>query len=417
MMRLILIKVGFLCALSPAWLCGQMHPLESVVVQGSGMSRDTVMGMAGLEIGKPVDKTSIEAACAKLGESGLFQDVQYQYKQGPKNGYAVMLALSDQPRLIRATIDVPDVNEPDVWKWISAKYPAYDRRVPEPGAAQEYLARDIENHLGAQLHGHHIVSQMETDVGGGGSLISFHPDFLPQITGLKFVGPNEVPLSEIRPLMMRVLGSDGYMERRFKQAVELNLRGLYEQYGMYRVRFPEVRMERTSEKEVTVTTVIEEGPQYTLGSVDFSGEGVSAREMEKLTKLKSGEIANWREIDRGLFDAMRVFKATGYLDATPNPERVFDDSQHVLSLRVSVNRGPRYTLESVTFTGLTPEQEAKARQSWSLPTGAPYNEYYGSEFYRDFAKAVDVHQFKKWGVNLKRMPGHVVDVEVLFVRS
>ncbi len=396
-------------------LYGQTYPLEAVVITGTTVPEATVMEMAGLTRGMAVDKGAIEKACAKLGDSGLFADVQYQYKEGAKKGFVVTLSVVDQPGLTPATIDVPGVDEAEVWTWLAARFPAFDHKVPGAGAAQDYLAHEVERHLAGQLHGHHMVSQMETEMGPhGGSILSFRPDVLPQITALKFTGEHEVSEAELREMMLRVVGTDGYMERRFRSAVDLNLRGLYEQHGMYRVAFPGVKMEVAGEDAVTVTTLIEEGPQYTLGRVQFSGEGVPADEMEKSAKFKVGEVANWREIDRSIDEAAGVLRRAGYLDASATPERVFDEQRHVLTLRVPVERGPLYRLGKVNFSGLTPEQEAKARLAWTAQTGAAFEARYPTEFYQAFGKTVDVRQFKKWRVAAKKLPGHVVDLEIAF---
>lgn len=406
----------FICCWIFAGLAqAQKFPLEGVTLTGTKIPEAVVMEIAGLANGMAIDKAAIEQACAKLGDSGLFESVQYQYKPGPKHGYLVSLALPDRRRLLQGTIDVPGVEEDGVWKWIAARYPALDRKVPEAGAAEEFLAHEIERHVAAELHGHHVVSQMETDFGtGGGSLVSFHLDVMPQISELKFSGAQEVSERELREMMMRVTGPDGYMERQFRRKVELNLRGLYEQHGMYRVKFSGVAMARAGEDAVAVTTSIEEGPQYTLGAVQFTGEGLPVKDMETAAKFKTGKVANWREIDLGLLDAARVVRNLGYLDVADKPERVFDDAAHVLALRVPVNRGPLYHIGQVSFRGLTPEQEAKARSAWRTPNGAAMESRYLTEFAQAFGKAVDLRQFKKQTVNSKKVPGNVVDLEFVY---
>lgn len=328
---------------------GEKYPLEGLTLSGTKLSEPVVMEIAGLRLGAPIDKADIDQASTRLGQSGLFESVSYQFKPGPKRGYLVSFSLPDQSRFLPATIDLPGVEDAEVWKWMMTRFPDFNRRVPNSGAAQEFLAHEIERHTAPELHNHHVISQMETTIGpGGGSSMSFHLDVMPRIAELRFTGQQEVPELELRTLMAKVT-TDGYMERQFRNMVELNLRGLYEQHGMYRVKFPGVQMERTGDDAVVVTTRIEEGLRYTLGAVQFSGEGVSSKELVTAGKFRTGSVANWREIELNLRNSERVFTSAGYLDASAVPARAFDDERKVLALNVPVNRGPLYHLGQVRF--------------------------------------------------------------------
>src|SRR5215472_9477451 len=213
-------------------------PLESVSIEETSIPKQTVMDIAGLRIGAPVDKEAIEAACKHLQESGLFQSINYRYAPGPKNGYALTLSLSDQTTLSDAAFDLPGIEEAPLWQWLLTRYPRFDRKVSATGDAQAFIAKEVELHLGDKLQGHHIVTRMETDLATHKMLISFQPEVLPKIAGLNFTGQSEIQATELSALLQKAVGDDGYTERHFRQAVEFNLRPAYEQRGMYRVRFP-----------------------------------------------------------------------------------------------------------------------------------------------------------------------------------
>src|SRR5260370_24490216 len=102
--------IGCLCqALVLAGICAQeaSFPLESVVIEGSQMPRETVLEITGFRLGAPVNKAAIEQGCGKLRDSGLFEDINYRYGPGPKHGYVVTLTLADQIGRIESVIDIP----------------------------------------------------------------------------------------------------------------------------------------------------------------------------------------------------------------------------------------------------------------------------------------------------------------------
>jgi len=205
-------------------------------------------------------------------------------------------------------------------------YPPFDHKVPATDGAQAFVSKKLEIHLGDKLGGQHVVARMETDFKSGKSILSFQPQILPRIDGMSFAGASELTPAELNDMLQKVVGDQGYLERRFREAVELNLRRAYEQRGMYRVKFSGVTIQKTSASSVSVTTTIEEGAKYTLGDVQLAGDALPAEAMFKAAKFRKGAIANWTEIQTGIWEMEKPLKRTGYFDARARPEQ---DSQRV----------------------------------------------------------------------------------------
>jgi outer membrane protein assembly factor BamA len=268
-------------------------PLESISVEGTAMSKDVVLDLAGLHLGSPVDKDSLDAASRKLADSGMFESVNYRYASGPKQGYALTLQLADPKSLSEASIDIPGVDEAEAWQWLAARYPLLNHKVPGNDAAQQFVERKLEEHLGPKLEGHKVGVQVESDLTRRKSTISFQPDPLPRIVAIAFTGQNELTSGQLESLIPKDVREQGYTDRRFRGAMESNLRRAYEERGMYRVRFPTVTARREAGWAVSVTTSIEEGAKFTLGEVQIVGDKLPVDAMLRAAKFRKGEIANW----------------------------------------------------------------------------------------------------------------------------
>jgi outer membrane protein assembly factor BamA len=377
-------------------------PLESVALEGTSLSKDFVMEMAGLRIGAQVDKAAIEAACARLQESGIFQSINYRYAPGPNHGYVLTLSVADQGALVDAVIDIPGVEENEIWQWLVSQYPAFNRKVPGNDAAQQFIAKKIEEHLGPRLGGQHLVARIESDLVRRKTLISFQPEKPPRIGAMSFTGQSELSAAQLVTIMQKVAADEGYLERRFRQALELNVRRTYEEHGMYRVRFSSVTIQKNDPSSVAVTTAIEEGPKYTLGEVQLVGDQLPVEAMLDAAKFKKNQVANWTEIQNGIWALEKPLKRTGYYDAAAAPERVFHDDRHVLDLKISFYKGPLYRFGELRIAGLPPNLEAQARKIWKLQPGDPFDYDYPRDFFRDFFQAVDGRQFKSYKVATQR---------------
>ncbi len=393
----------------------ESFPLEAVQIEGSQLTNAVVLEISGLHIGTPVNEAAMQEGCRKLQATGLFQTVGFQYAPGPKQGYVLTLTLTDQTVLLDAAIDVPGVDATETWQWLASRYPRFQHKVPGDETGQLFLARQIEQHLGAKLDGQHLVARLESDLTHGKTIVSFQPEKLPAIAAMNFTGQQEFSEADLRQIMEKVVANEGYLDRHYRSYVELNLRRAYEEHGMYRVRFADI-VARKDGGAIAVTTAIEEGPKYTLGAVALAGEGLPSEAMLSAAKFKTGALANWTEIQVAIWETEKPLKRLGYTEAAAIPERVFHDDQRMLDLKIGYRKGPLYHLGQLRIAGLSPEMEAKARKMWKLQAGDPYDYAYPNDFLREFAKSLGRPMFKRFDVVTQKGTGdHVTDVLVSFV--
>jgi len=390
-------------------------PLEDVKISGSRVPAAVVMEIGGLKLGQSVNKADIEVACQKLGQSGIFESVNYGYAPGPKKGYVVTLELTDPHKLMDASIDVAGADDKALWTYIETQFPAFQHRVPESDEADQYLARILERKLGQTLHGEKLVIRLERDVRGR-ALISFQPEHLPRIAAMSFNGATLVPADDLNQLLQKLLGDEGYLDRHFRQLVEEAVRQEYWKHGLFKVQFPAIQAQFVNPMTVNVATNIVEGPQFKLADVQLVGDDLPADAMLNAAKFKKGEMANWTDIQQAIWRAEVPVKRTGYLDAQAQPERVLDDTNQTLLLKLSVRKGQLYHFGRVRFVGLSPELEAKASALWKMQTGEPFDFMYANEFLKAFSKVTDLRAFKK--IQDKVEPGvgdHVRNLTVSFL--
>jgi len=370
--------------------------------------------IAGLRLAAPIDKVGIEQACRKLQESGLFAAISYRFASGAKKGYALTLSVVDQGPLSNATIDVPGADENEAWQWLSAKFQRFDHQVPQVETAQNYLAAEIEHHLGSRLRGQHLTVRMETDLKTRKLNPSFQPEVLPKVQSVTFTGNERVASTELASVLNPIVANSDYTDRKFASAVELNLRPVYEQHGYYRVKFAPVGPQWT-DAGVSVSIAITEGAPYQPGKVDLVGDNLPIDAMISAAKFPKGKLANWKQIQEGIWEMEKVIKRTGFFEAAASPERSYDDAACVLDLRIRIDKGPLYHFGEVRVTGLSPDLEGRARGMWKPKAGDPYDYAYPNDFLQDFSRTVDFRNFRKYAAVAQRGAGdHVMDINLVF---
>jgi hypothetical protein len=388
-------------------------PLESLTVEGSAIPQPVVMEIAELHLNAPVDKAAIDLACRKLQHSGLFAAISYRYAPGPKKGYAVSLKLEDPNPLAPASIDVPGVDESETWQWLVSKYRRFDHLVPQGEDAQHYLGAEIERHLGARTRGQHLTVRVEVNLNNGKMIQSFQPETLPKVKAVSFAGNESVPSKELSAVLDPLVADADYTDRKFVSILELNLRPVYEQRGYYRVKFTPGAPQWT-DAVVSLNVAIAEGAPYQLGRTELLGDALPEAAMIKAAKFPNGKLADWKQIQEGIWEMEKVVKRTGYFQAAALPVRSYDDASHILDLTFRVNKGPLFHFGELTITGLTPDLAARGKQLWKPKTGDPYDYAYTGEFLQDFSRTLDFRKYK-FDEKVKKGQGdHVMDIELIF---
>ncbi len=220
--------------------------------------------------------------------------------------------------------------------------------------------------------------------------------------------------TELSSVLNPVVINEEYTERKFTRTVEMNLRPLYEQRGLYRVRLLP-GAPRRSDSRVDLTVAITEGAPYQLGRVEVVGDDLPLDTMLSSAKFRHGKLANWKQIQEGIWEMEKVVKRRGFFEASASADRLYDDGAHVLSLSIRVRKGPLYHFGEVRFTGLSPRLEERARRAWRPKPGDPYDYAYPSEFFQAFSSSVDFRGFRKYdAVPQKGAGDHVVDIAVMF---
>jgi TonB family protein len=416
------VRVALRAFLGGALLLAGLHaqeptvPLEALSVRGTTLPQATVLKLTELQIGASIGMPDIEAACARLQSTGMFATVAYRFAPG-RTGWVLGLSVTEPRKFTDATIDFAGVDQEGVWRWLVSRYPLLNRRIPALAGAEQFVAAQIQQHLGAQIEGQKVVTRTEWDADTEHVSISLQPEKLPRISSLVFSGELELTSGQLSAILEKHLADFGYTDRAFRKLVELNLRPAYEEHGMYRVRFPSIKSKRVTASTVAVTAEIEEGAKYTLRDVRLVGDHLPSAAMLKAAQFCVGQTAVWSAIEQSIRDMEVPLKRTGYLDAAAKPERVFDDQQHFLDLKISFDLGPLYHFGSLRIAGLPPALEKQARKLWKMQPGDPFDYGYPNDFVKAFVQGVDANDLMSFDYESLQQERHgeaVVGITLLF---
>jgi outer membrane protein assembly factor BamA len=96
--------------------------------------------------------------------------------------------------------------------------------------------------------------------------------------------------------------------------------------------------------------------------------------------LKPSAIADGMQIEAAMDKVREEYGRRGYLDATVQPEAVFNEAGHTVSYKVPISEGAQYHMGGWVITGLSPNGEARVRGQFPIAAGDVFDKVKYQEF-------------------------------------
>jgi outer membrane protein insertion porin family len=205
-------------------------------------------------------------------------------------------------------------------------------------------------------------------------------------TGVKvinFVGNQVYTARKLRDLMatteMNFLSffktSDVYDPDRIASDLEL-IRRFYLKngYADFRVVGSDAQFDATQGGYV-ITITVEEGPQYTIGSVDVDSHiaNVDSAALRNFLRLSPGQIYNGDMVEKTTDALTKEIMRRGYAFSQVRPRGDRDPATRTVRIVFVVDEGPRVYVERIVIRGNTRTRDYVIRREFELGEGDAYN--------------------------------------------
>ncbi len=147
--------------------------IQQIVVEGTRLPGRSVVRLAQIKVGDQVNFIKLNDAMQKVTRSGLIATIEFEYESLPDKETDVILHLKclDVKPLAKASIQIPKVNEEDVWTWLAEVDPLFTRDMPPTEAAIKlysfWIGKYLESHGGPALKKNFGVVANASSTSGG----------------------------------------------------------------------------------------------------------------------------------------------------------------------------------------------------------------------------------------------------------
>jgi outer membrane protein insertion porin family len=361
-------------------------PIESLTVDGShNYTPAQILAVAGLKIGQMAGKPEFEAARDRLVATGMFETVGYKFAPGgDQHGYAASFQVVEVQPAYPIRFDDLGVAGKDLMEYLRGKDPLFAPRLAATKAVLERYKQWVQEYVTAHDGKDKVIAKvMPAGTPAGEFVILFRPARSdPAVAEVAFEGNQAIQTSALQNAIAEVAIGLPYKEEAFRQYLDSSIRPLYDARGRIRVAFTKVSVEKATDVQgLAVKVTLVEGGTYDLSDVRIDGAPhFEPVRLLKAGKFKSGGLADFDEIGKGVDRVKKVLAHEGYMRNDVQIVRKIDDTKKTVSVLLHIDEGPQFLFGTLTVEGLDLNGEAAIRKMWTHQPATPYNPEYPDYF-------------------------------------
>ena len=345
---------------------------ETITVEGTRrVDADTVRAYF---LGE--DKGNTNQAVKDLYASGLFSDVRVRQGNG-----GLIVTVVENGLINRVAFEGNSKVKGDQ---LSSEITSKSRGPYNPATVQADIQR-IKDVYRRQGRGNANVTARTVDLPNGKLDVVFTIDEGDK-TGVKtieFVGNKAFSSGRLRGLMQTtesnllsfIKTSDVYDPDKIATDEDLIRRYyLKNGYADFRIVGSDAHFD-AAQGGYLVTITVEEGEQYTVGSlhIDSHIPELTNDQLLPFSRVSPGDVYNGDLVEKSTEALTREVGRRGYAFAQVRPRGDRDPSTHKVNLSFVVDEGPRVYIERINIRGNTRTRDYVIRREFEIGEGDPYN--------------------------------------------
>ncbi len=400
--------LALLLGLPVAQMTGQVDPARAqvitvVLVEGNQrVEAETVRSYMQLSPGDSVDAQSIDESIKALFQTGLFSDVQIF-----RRGTALVVRVEENPLINRVSFEGnSELDDKTLAKEIEVRERVVFTRARVQAAVQRIIALYRRSGYFSARVEPKVIRLPQNRVN---LVFEISEGTETKIASIKFVGNAVFSDGQLRSVITTAESAwwkffsttDNYDPDRLSYDKEL-LRRYYLRngYADFRVISATAELARDGES-FFITFTVEEGPQYTVGTVavNTGQTTLDANELNNVVTTGGGEVYDASKVDKTVENMTIEAGKSGYAFAKVQPNIERDEENRVLNITFEVVEGPRVYIERIDIIGNVRTLDEVIRRELRLVEGDAYNRVLVDRARRrltglDFFSKIDIRELQ-----------------------
>ncbi|HET6922705.1 MAG TPA: outer membrane protein assembly factor BamA [Anaeromyxobacteraceae bacterium] len=368
-----------LVAAAPLALAEDEPVVKGIEVEGNRrVEVDAIKAALSTRPGDPLDPARIRNDVRAVMKLGYFADVSIEAR-GPTAAPTLVVKVKEKPSVQGTRIEgAEEFSADDLKDAIEVKqYQVLDatavrrsvKKIQEKYVEKGYYLAEVTSRLEEKPDNQVVVV----------FVVNEHAKV--QVRQVSILGNARLAREEILPFLQTQEGgfldfitSGGtYKEEAIQRDVQA-MQAVYLEHGYVNVKVGRPSVSLTPDKRYLYVTIpVEEGEQFNIGKIDFSGELLDLKgALRGLVKIRPGELFMRSKVGADLFAVGDVYKDLGYAYVNVTPLTNVDPKARTIDLTFDVQPGQKVTFERIEIHGNTRTRDKVIRRELRIYEGELY---------------------------------------------
>ena len=377
---------------------------EIRVIGNRRIPKETILARMFSHIGDTYDTQTVERDFNSLWNTGYFENVQID-RENTAKGVILTVIVRERPTIREINYKgLSSVSQSDVLeRFKKAKVPLSVESQYDPTKIK--LAETVLKQILAE-HGHQFatIHTVVKSIPPASVSVNFMIKEGPtvKVGHIRFEGNKHVSslvlrasMRNLRPIgiphsfLFENLFARTYDESKLEEDSE-RVRQAYRNRGYFKASIGEPQTHIRNQggisiftlrprkgKVIDITMPVEEGQQYHLGGITFTGNKrvTNVKALRALFKLRDGQLFDAQLIAKGLENMRKAYGQLGYINFTAVPTPRVDEAKKLVYLNIDIDEGKPYYVSRIEFRGNTTTRDGVIRRELLLEEGQVYNSH------------------------------------------
>ncbi len=351
--------------------------VESIEFEGLGrVEPPAVKLVLSSKQGKPYAAKNVSEDIRAIYAMGYFEDVKAYKEDTPTGGVKLIFVVTEKPAVRAVEIRGNDeISDDDVKEVVDIR----PFTILNDAKIKKNLEKikDLYNEKGFYL------AEVESKVEPSGNnqvtvVFEIVENAKVEVRRIRFVGNRHIESDYLKSglqtqegnLISFLTGAGTYRKDAF-QVDLLRLSSAYFDQGYINVKIDTPDIEISPDRKyIYITIRIEEGDQFSVGQVDFSGDLIDDKaKLEDLTHLETGEVFNRSTLGQDLLGLKTRYEDEGYAYANITPVTSVHADQKLIDITFDVQKGQKVFYERINIVGNTKTRDKVIRRELRIYEG------------------------------------------------
>lgn len=340
---------------------------------------DAVTNAMASKVGEPLDATRIAEDLRRIFGLGFFADVRID-EEPAAGGVGLLVHVVERPAVREVRISGNDeISTED----LSTGMDLRPFQILDLGAVRRNRARILEKYVEKGFYlatvDYRIVTRPDNEVD---VVFAVDENAKVVVRSIQFLGNEKLSADELKAVMITkegdflsfLTGSGTYREEIFQRDMQA-AQAVYYDHGYINVKFGEPVVALSPDKRfITITIPLEEGEQFSIGQVDFSGDLLVSKEaFSFLMTVKEGEIFSRSRLQQDIQAITTLYQDEAYAYVNVTPLTSVDPETRTVDLTFDIQQGKKVRWERIEIVGNEKTRDKVIRRELRIFEGELFN--------------------------------------------